>query len=162
MNKDFEPDIKLELPRQILDRKHYVGISIIKFEELNGTIATDQIGKFPITSQRSNKHIMVLYDFDSNVIDAAAIKSRTKEDLIVGYEEMYQHLKEGGIQPVLHKLDNEASAQMIEAIKEKKMKYQLVPSGDHQTNPAERAIQTFKNYFTSILYETNDEFPANQ
>ena len=42
------------------------------------------------------------------------------------------------------------------------MKYQLVPPGDHQTNPAERAIQTFKNHFTSILYGTDDDFPANQ
>ena len=53
---------------------------------------------------------MVLDDFDSNVIDATAIKSRTKEDLIEKYEKLYQHLQEGGIQPVLHKLDNEASA----------------------------------------------------
>ena len=100
--------------------------------------------------------------FDINVIDAAAIKSRTKEDVIARYEEIYQHLKEGGIQPVLHKLDNEASAQMIEVIKEKKMKYQLVPPADHRPNPAERAIQTFKNHFTSILYGTDDDFPANQ
>ena len=162
MNEDFEPDIELEPPCQIFDRKHHVGINVVKFEELKGTIATDQIGRFPITSQRGNKHIMVLYDFDSNVIDATAIKSRTKEDLIEGYEELYRHLQEGGIQPVLHKLDNEASAQMIEAITEKKMKYQLVPRGDHQTNPAERAIQTFKNHYTSILYGADDDFPANQ
>lgn len=65
---------------------------------------------------------MVLYDFDSNVIDTTAIKSRTKEELIEEYEELYQHLREAGIQHVLHKLDNETSKQMIEAIKEKKRK----------------------------------------
>ena len=89
---------------------------------------------------------MVLYDFDSDVIDATAIKSRKTEDLIEGYEKLYQHLKEGGIQPVLHKLDNEVSKQMIDAIKENNLKYQLVPPGDHRTNPAEREIQTFKNH----------------
>jgi len=40
---------------------------------------------------------MVLYDFDSNVIDATAIKSRKTEDLIEGYKKLYQHLQKGGI-----------------------------------------------------------------
>ena len=105
---------------------------------------------------------MVLYDFDSNVIDAAAVKSRKTEDLIEAYEELYQHLKDGGIQPILHKMDNEASQQMIDAIKEKKMKYQIAPPEDHRTNPAERAVQTFKNNFTSVLFGADDDFPANQ
>ena len=162
MNEKFEPDIVLEPPRQILDRKHFVGVNVIKFEDLKGIIATDQTGRFPITSRRGNKYIMVLYDFDSNVIDATAIKSRKSEDLIEGYEKLYQHLKEGGIQPVLHKLDNEVSQQMIDAIKEKNLKYQLVPPGDHRTNPAEQAIQTFKNHYTSILYGADNNFSANQ
>ena len=51
---------------------------------------------------------------------------------------------------------------MTKAIKEKKMKYQLLPPGDHRTNSAERAIQTFKNHYTSILYGADDDFPANQ
>ena len=59
-------------------------------------------------------------------------------------------------------MDNEASQQMIEAIKEKKMKYQIAPPGDHRTNPAERAVQTFKNHFTSVLFGADDKFPANQ
>ena len=122
MNEDFEPDIELEPPCRILDRMHHIGNNVVKFEELKGTIATNQIGRFPITSQRGNSYIMVLYDFDSNVIDATALKSRTKEDLIEVYEELYQHVQEGGIQPVLPKLQNEASAQMIEAMTEKKDK----------------------------------------
>ena len=146
MNEEFEPDIVLEPPRQILDQKDYVGVKVIKFEDLKGTIATDQTRRFPITSRQGNKYIMVLYDFNSNVIDTTAIKSRKTEDLIEGYEKLYQHLQQGGIQPVLHKLDNEVSQQMIDAIKEKNLKYQLVPPGDHQTNPAERAIQTVKNH----------------
>ena len=75
MNEEFEPDIELEPPRRILDRKHNVGIKVIKFEDLKGTMSTDQTGRFPITSRRGNSYIMVLYDFDSNVIDAAAVKS---------------------------------------------------------------------------------------
>ena len=37
MDKEHEPDITPEPPRQILDRKHNVGINIISFEELNQT-----------------------------------------------------------------------------------------------------------------------------
>jgi hypothetical protein len=33
---------------------------------------------------------MVIYDFDSNTINAVAIKNRKKESLIKGYNEMYE------------------------------------------------------------------------
>ena len=162
MNKEHEPDIKLKPPRRILDRKHNVGIQVFKFEELKGTIATDQTGRFPITSRRGNAYIMCLYDYNSNVIDATAVKSRNSDDLITAYEELHKHLQEGGIQPVLQKLDNEVSKSMIEYIKNKGMKYQLANSFDHRTNPAERAVQTFKKHFISILYGADPTFPANQ
>ena len=38
---------------------------------------------------------------------------------------------------------------------------QLASLRDHPTNPAERAIQTFKNYFIAIISGTNPEFPSN-
>ena len=38
-----------------------------------------------------------MYDYDSNVIDATAIKSHEANDLVTGYEYLYSHLKEGGI-----------------------------------------------------------------
>lgn len=66
---------------------------------------------------------MCLYDYDSNAIDATtAVKSRKSEDLIMAYEELHQHLREGDIRPVLQKLDNKVSKSMIEYIKEKDMK----------------------------------------
>ena len=39
--------------------------------------------------------------------------------------------------------------------------YQLVSPGDHRTNPAERAIQTFKNHFIAMLSGTDLDFPGN-
>ena len=38
---------------------------------------------------------------------------------------------------------------------------QLASPGDHRTNPADRAIQTFKNHFIAIISGTNPEFPSN-
>ena len=67
---------KLDPPRKIHNREHYVSINAIGFPELNGMISTDQTGHFPITSGRGNTHIMVLYDHDSNFINATAIKSK--------------------------------------------------------------------------------------
>ena len=51
MNEEFEPDIELEPPRRILNIKHYVGIKVIKFENLKGIMSTDQTGRFPITRE---------------------------------------------------------------------------------------------------------------
>ena len=49
-------------------------------------ISTHQTGQFPITSGRGNTHIMVLYDHDTNFINATAIKSRLENDLVNGYK----------------------------------------------------------------------------
>ena len=61
-----------------------MGIQVISFEELKGTIATDQTGCFPITSGRGNAYIMCFYDYDSNVINATAVKSQKKQRLDIG------------------------------------------------------------------------------
>ena len=42
------------------------------------------------------------------------------------------------------------------------MKFQLTPAQMHRSNIAERAIQTFKNHFISILAETNRKYPKNE
>jgi hypothetical protein len=36
--------------------------------EITGQIFSDQTGRFPITSSRGNKYIMVVYDYKSNAI----------------------------------------------------------------------------------------------
>jgi hypothetical protein len=103
MNEELaEP--QLEPPRHIANREHYVGVAIITFEELKGITATDLPGKFPTTSGQGNAYVMVMYDFDSNTINAVAIKNRKKESLIKGYNELYEDLK-AGIKPILHQLD---------------------------------------------------------
>ena len=45
-----EPEIELEPPRRITNRKHLVGVDVIPYQELTGKISTDQAGKFPITT----------------------------------------------------------------------------------------------------------------
>ena len=82
MNEE-EKDPEIIPPgKQPLNREHQVGIHVIDFQELKGVIATDQTGRFPITSRLGNAYIMVLYDLYYNAILATGIKSRNKEHLI--------------------------------------------------------------------------------
>ena len=65
-------------------------------------------------------YIFMLYDFDYNAILAEPIKIRQTEHLIEGYEACYKQLRDGVITPILQRLDNAVSAELITA---KKFKY---------------------------------------
>ena len=91
--EESEEEIILEPPRQLIDRHHNVSINTINMEKINGMINTDQTGRFPIMSGQGNTSIMVLYDNDTNVINATAIKSKLKEDMIHGYNNLYNEFK---------------------------------------------------------------------
>jgi len=67
--------------------------------------------------------------------------------------------KNAGITPILHYLDNVVSNKLIVTIKEKKLQYQLASPHDHRLNPAERAIQTFKNHFICNLHDCDKRCP---
>ena len=59
-------------------------------------------------------------------------------------------------------LDNEASEQYMQSIKNKwNAKYQLVPPHTHRSNAVEQAICTFKAHFLSILAGVAPDFPRN-
>ena len=109
MNEEIEPEPQLDAPRHNTNRQHYVGVETIAFEDLKGIIAADLPGRFPTTPGQGNAYVLVMYDFDSNSINAVGIKNRKKESLIKGYNEMYEDLRKAGINPVLHRLDNETS-----------------------------------------------------
>jgi len=110
-------------------------------------------------SSRGMKYIFVLYDYDSNAILAAPMKSRKGTDMVKAFDECYQQLKSAGITPILQYLDNEVSNELIATIKEKKLQYQLASPHDHRLNPAERAIQTFKNHFIANLHGCDKRCP---
>jgi hypothetical protein len=115
MNEEIDPEPPLDPPRHINNREHNVGVTAIVFEELIGIIAIDLPGRFPTTSGQGNSYVMVMYDFDSNTINAVAIKNRRKESLIRGYNEMYEDLQRAGINTVLHRLDNRTSKDLIKS-----------------------------------------------
>ena len=98
---------------------------------------------------------MVLFELDSNNILCEAMKNRTSGEMVRAYQKLVDRLKEKGILPKMHILDNEGSEELYAAIKLNNMKYQLVPPHDHRRNIAEKAIQVFKDHFVAVLCGTD-------
>ena len=75
---------------------------------------------------------------------------------------MYETLKNAGINPIIHRIDNKFSKDLIKKIEAHELKYQIAPPGNHRTLPAERSIQSFKIHFESILFGCDPEYPKIQ
>jgi hypothetical protein len=131
----------------------------IHHKDLKGIIGTDQTGRFPVESGRGHKYVFILCDVDTDFIHAIPIKSRKAGELVRAFKEAYDSLTVQGFQPIIHRLDNETSEELIKTIKERGLDYEHVPPGNHRRNPAERAIQTFKSHFISILNGIDKDFP---
>jgi hypothetical protein len=133
----------------------------VRMEDLNKKIHTHQTGAFPHTSQRGNHYIMVAIHLDVNYIFAKPMKNRTEGEMIRVYQKILNRMKASGLGLKKQVLDNECSEAMKACIKENGMDYKLVPMGQHRQNQAERAIQTFKAHFISILASVGDKFPLS-
>ena len=68
---------------------------------------TDQTGRFPVTSSRGFKCIMVAYDHDSNTIHAKPMKNCSGPELLKSYTAIHNLLYECGLAQKMHYLDNE-------------------------------------------------------
>jgi hypothetical protein len=102
---------------------------------------------------------MVLVEIDENYIDGEPMKDQTEGSLIKSYLILWARITASkSVWPKTHVLDNEASEAFKNEIK-KNYKIQLVPPDNHRRNLAERAIQTFKNHFKSVLAGVDDSFP---
>ena len=161
-----ESTLPLEAPRSHIElsKNHQAAFGVIDLDQatnIKGLVCTDLPGRFPYSSSNRNNYIFVLYDFDSNIIIGKAIKSRNADELVRGYKICYDELREGNITPILHRLDNEVNDKLFEAIRNNNCDYQLVTVYDHRQNLAERAIQTYKNHFISVLFGTDVAFPAH-
>jgi hypothetical protein len=148
------PNTPLESP----ERTHWVYAAIF---QPTGQIHTDQTGRFPITSSKGNKYIMILYDYDSNAIIAAPLRSRSEHDLVTAYKSLHQYLGDRGLKPQLQRLDNEAPGGLKQFMTQQGVQYQLVPPHNHRRNAAERAISIFKDHFIAGLSTTDKNWPMH-
>ncbi len=104
---------------------------------------------------------MVLVEVNGNYIDAEPLKNKTEGSMINAYLALWKRLTAMGTdKPTRHILDNEASAAFKTEIR-KTCTIQLVPPDNNRRNLAERAIQTFKNHFKSVIAGVDDNFPIH-
>ena len=122
-------------------------------------IATDLTGKFPVTSNRGNNHLFVLYDYDSNCIRIHPMKSRADSKFIRFFTDLHGHLLARGLKPEYMRLYNEASPDFQIELKVKNIDVQLAHPGMYLRNSAERAISTFKDHFIAVLCSTDPDLP---
>jgi hypothetical protein len=129
--------------------------------DLANTIHLDRTGAFPFTSQHGNRYIMVIIHVDANCIFCEPMKNKTEGKMIATYQKIVNQMRMASLGRKHHQLDNKALATFKECIKANGMTHELVPPGNHRGNLAERAIQTFKHHFISILCGVDDKFPLS-
>ena len=81
-------------------------------------VYSDQTGKFPTTSSRGNKYLMVLYYTNGSYIMMEPMKSRHENEMIRAHKVLIERLKSRGFYPKKQMLDNEISKAYEKAIKE--------------------------------------------
>ena len=87
--------------------------------DVRNTVFSDQTDQFPTRSKRGNNYIMVMVEIESNAILVEPIKNRTDAELTRAYHAMMLRLKQAGILPQKHILDNEVSNAMKTIIRDK-------------------------------------------
>jgi hypothetical protein len=76
--------------------------------------------------------------------------------VIAVYQGIINRMRMANLGLKYHRLDNKA---FKECIQDNRMTHEVVPPSKHRRNLAERAIQTFKHHFISILSRVDDKFP---
>ena len=133
----------------------------VEIWEEKEVVYTDQTGRFPTTSSRGNKYIMVLYYIDGSFIMMEPMKSRTENEMIRAHNVLIERLKERGFHPKKQMLDNEISKAYEKAIKGHGMTVERVPKEAHRRNAAEKGIQTVKCHMKAIIAGCDPSFPLH-
>jgi hypothetical protein len=120
----------------MLKQKHKdIYIQVYEEKEI---VYSDQTGKFPTTSSRGNKYLMVLYYMDGSYIMMEPMKSRHENEMIRVHNILIERLKTRGFHPKKQMLDNEISKAYQKAIENHGMEVEKVPKEAHRRNAAKR------------------------
>ncbi len=103
-----------------------------------------------------------MVEINSNAILVEPMKSRKDADMIRAYDALLNQLKQAGIVPKKHVLDNEVSENIKNHIcNMHRFNMELVPPRCHRRNAAEMAICNFKAHFLSVLAGVSNDFPPS-
>ena len=122
----------------------------------------DATGKFPYTSSRGNKCVLIRYNYDANYIKSIALKNREAYTLTEPYLFLSNYFEKAGVKPNTWVMDNKTSSELKNALYKNSMTYQLVPAYTHRSNAVERAIQTWKTHFKTGLQLVDPDYPIKE
>jgi hypothetical protein len=88
----------------------------------------DPMGKCCQRSTSSNPHILVVYDYDCNYIDAISMPNQKGPAISVAYKKSHKFLEYWGFQPLLQRLENEASQALQYFMADSNIEFQLLPN----------------------------------
>ena len=93
--------------------------------EYTGKFSTDQTGRFPVTSSRGSKYLMVLYYHDRNAISSEPLTSRNECELIRSNRILHAYLSNRGLTPQYQILDSECPGGLKTFLRKSSVKFQL-------------------------------------
>ena len=99
-------------------------------------IATELTGTFLVASNRGNKYIFILYEYDRNCILILPMKSIVYSKFIQVFADLYDRLLTRGIKPEYIRLDNESSPDFQRELKAKNIYFQPSPPRMYRRNAA--------------------------
>ncbi len=103
-----------------------------------------------------------MVEINSNAILVEPMKNCKDDEMTLAYNALLLQLKQAGIVPNKHVLDNEVSENMKNHICDTcKLDMELVPPDCHRRNAAKVAIRNFKAHFLSVLAGVANAFPPN-
>ena len=125
--------------RPILLKSHF---SQFCAAPLKGIMGTDQTGHLPVTSQSGHECIFVMSDMDTGCICGVPMESQSAtEHVCVCDKAHHTVLAKCGFDPVSHRIGNETSETLIDAIEKKHMDCKTMPKANHRRNPAKRQFK---------------------
>ena len=113
-------------------------------DEIDGTIYSDQTGRFPVRSFSGKNYIFVAYIYKTNYILLRSLTSRTDADMSKVFKDLYAYLGERNLKPKLHVLDNQCSRAIKSFIRKEGTDIQLVEPHNHRVNAAKTTVKTAK------------------
>ena len=93
------PPVMTTPPLPSQEDKARTQMAYLQTIEFTGKVSTNQTGRFPVTSSRGSKYLMVLYNHDSNTILAEPLTSRNERELIQHTRFLHAYLSDRGLTP---------------------------------------------------------------
>lgn len=122
---------------------------------------SDLTGRFPTTSRRGNKYVLV--SVWNGYVHMEPQASRADTEYLKAFTATITFIRRCGNQNIrIQRLDNETSTLLETYLHNAVESVQYLPPSNHRANKAERAIRDAKNHLISILATVHPDFPLAQ